>query len=90
MLDKTKIVGWTPNYLAHIQWRAETLQLIQTDAELDSIFEKVRHCVAALPPIFRPQHFDASYMKMVNHDNGATITGESGDEIGRGEPASRI
>jgi hypothetical protein len=58
-------------------------QLVDRIGDMDSLFEKIRHCVAVLPPIFKPR-YDASYMKLRNRDSGATITGESGDEIGRG------
>ena len=59
-------------------------QLVDRIGDLDSIFEKIRRVVASLPPELRPPTYTAAYMKLVNHENGASITGESGDEIGRG------
>jgi hypothetical protein len=55
-----------------------------TKLPLDSIFEKMRRIVTGLPAVLRPASYDMSHMKMINGDNGATITGEAGDEIGRG------
>ena len=65
-------------------------QLVDRIGDMDSIFEKMRHCITSLPPLFRPHDYDASYMKLFNHDNGASITGESGDEIGRGGRKGRV
>lgn len=53
-----------------------------------SILQKGRMFIEYLPNFFLPQGFSAekhlSYMKFVNPENGAIITGESGDNIGRG------
>jgi phage terminase large subunit len=59
-------------------------QLVDRIGDVDSIFEKLRLLLRALPPEFKPSSYDAMFMKLVNNDNGAMITGESGDEIGRG------
>ena len=37
-----------------------------------------------LPPWLKPRHYSDGYLKFINADNGATITGEAGDNIGRG------
>ena len=50
----------------------------------DSLFEKVRILFRNIPIEFKPRKYDFSYMKIVNHDNGSIITGEAGDNIGRG------
>lgn len=56
--------------------------------DLDSIFEKIRAIIRRLPSEFKPKHFrekdDLLYLKLINRDNGSTITGEGGDNIGRG------
>jgi phage terminase large subunit len=72
---------WRPG--SSVGFGSRKAQLVDRIGDMDSLFEKIRHCVNALPPMFKPR-FDASYMKLINLDNGATITGESGDEIGRG------
>lgn len=54
----------------------------------DCIFEKIRLFMDYLPKEFLPNDWDSSrdipFMKMINRDNGSTITGEGGDDIGRG------
>jgi phage terminase large subunit len=69
---------------ASIGFGSRKAQLVDRIGDLDSIFEKLRLLLRALPPEFRPASYDAAYMKLVNNDSGAMITGESGDEIGRG------
>jgi len=49
-----------------------------------SIFHKIRQIIQYLPTWMKPQDYSTSYMKIINHDNGSTITGEAGDNIGRG------
>jgi len=55
---------------------------------MDSIFEKIRAVIRGLPREFLPQGFSEkdhmTYMKVVNPQTGATITGEAGNNIGRG------
>ena len=54
--------------------------------DMDSIFEKLRFMVRGLPSDFLPRDIEKnmSYMKIVNPANGASITGECGDNVGRG------
>jgi hypothetical protein len=52
-----------------------------------SIFEKIRIYIKHLPPQFVPA-YSASYMKIINNDNGSIIEGEAGDNIGRGGRSS--
>ncbi|WP_418187312.1 hypothetical protein ACNSOP_09130 [Aliarcobacter lanthieri] len=53
-----------------------------------SILQKGRMLIEYLPKFFLPKGFRADkhlgYMKFINPENGATITGESGSNIGRG------
>ena len=71
-----------------IGWGSRKEQLVDRIGDPDSIFEKMRLTVMGLPREFWPVGFRVndhlSYMKFVNPENGATITGESGDNIGRG------
>lgn len=61
---------------------------VDTLGDPDSIFEKLRHFVAHIPDIFLPAGFSlkdhATYMRLINPHTGASITGEAGDNIGRG------
>lgn len=62
--------------------------LVDKKGNPDCIFEKVRHFYSFTPSFFRPKGFEDrihnGFMKLINPDNGATITGEAGDNIGRG------
>ncbi len=57
-----------------------------------SIFWKIRQAVDLLPVEFRPALWNsdkhAPYMRAINPENGATIVGEAGDNIGRGNRTS--
>jgi len=57
-----------------------------------SLFWKVRQFIALLPVEFQPQGYTervhAPSMRILNPENGATIVGESGDNIGRGNRTS--
>jgi phage terminase large subunit len=69
---------------ASVGWGSRKEQLVDRLGDIDSIFEKIRQIVDGLPDEFRPVKFQSAHMKLINEDNGASITGESGDEIGRG------
>lgn len=62
--------------------------LVDRIGDPDSIFEKARMMLRLLPEEFLPRGYseatDATFAKIVNRQNGATITGEAGDNIGRG------
>lgn len=57
-----------------------------------SLFWKVRQFVDSLPREFRPLGFDSSkhapHLRAINPENGSTIIGEAGDNIGRGNRTS--
>lgn len=71
-----------------IGWGSRKETLVDKIGDPDSIFEKMRLLLRRLPPVFRPEGFDekkhATFMKIVNPENGAIIAGEAGDNIGRG------
>jgi phage terminase large subunit len=73
-----------------IGWGSRKEQLVDKIGDMDSIFEKMRSIIRGLPGFFLPVGFNPdsdkhmSYMRIVNPENGATITGEAGDNIGRG------
>ena len=68
------------------------LDLVDKLGDLDSIFEKLRFILRHLPEGMLPEGFvtskHAPLGKIINPVNGATLTGEGGDEIGRGGRAS--
>jgi hypothetical protein len=62
--------------------------LVDRLGDPDSILEKIRMIINYLPRWLWPVGFKekehVNFMKIMNPENGATITGEAGDEIGRG------
>ena len=71
-----------------IGWGSRKEQLVDKLGDPDSIFEKMRIVVENLPSFLKPVGFKykehCTYMKIINPANGSTITGEAGDNIGRG------
>lgn len=62
--------------------------LVDKLGDADSIFEKIRIVLRNLPPEFLPRGFKHKdhdhFLKLVNPATGGAITGEAGDNIGRG------
>jgi phage terminase large subunit len=73
---------------ASIGWGSRKQELVDRIGDPSSIFEKMRLLVDRLPPQFLPQGFVRSshmtFMRILNPENGSSITGEVGDNIGRG------
>lgn len=73
---------------ASIGWGSRKANLVDKLGDPDSIFEKIRMIIEYLPRFFWPRGFSMKnnclYMRIVNPANGSTITGEAGDNIGRG------
>jgi hypothetical protein len=71
-----------------IGWGSRKEMLVDRLGDPDSIFEKMRKIILSLPRWLWPGGFKpkehSSYMKILNPESGGTITGESGDNIGRG------
>lgn len=71
-----------------IGWGSRKEQLVDRIGDPDSIFEKMRVIIRALPEELLPEGFSPddhmSHMKIINPENDSTITGEAGDNIGRG------
>lgn len=82
------IHGWIfrPGYA--VGFGSRKLELVDTIGDLNSIFEKLRFLLAHLPGFLRPVGFNpkkhAMSCRLLNPQNGAAITGEGGDQIGRG------
>lgn len=81
---------WSMLFIANdaIGWGSRKESLVDKLGDADSIFEKMRLIISRLPDIFKPKGWNprtcASYMKIINPENGAVIAGEAGDNIGRG------
>lgn len=73
---------------AAVGWGSRKEQLVDKIGDPDSIFEKMRMIINMLPREFWPRGFapdtHMTYMKIINPATDATITGEAGDNIGRG------
>lgn len=71
-----------------IGWGSRKEDLVDKLGDADSIFEKMRILIRYCPREFWPDGFSdqdhMSFMRIVNPKTGATITGETGDNIGRG------
>ena len=71
-----------------IGWGSRERDLVDKIGDPDSIFEKMRITIRELPRLFWPKGFSPSehltFMRLVNPENGSTITGDIGDNIGRG------
>jgi len=74
-------------------WGSRKQELVDKLGDPDSIFQKMRLLVDRLPDVFLPRGFKprehATFMKLINPENGSSVTGESGDNIGRGGRKSR-
>lgn len=71
-----------------IGWGSRKQELVDKIGDVSSIFEKIRMLIRRLPAIWLPkglkQREHLTFMKCINPENGSTITGETGDNIGRG------
>lgn len=70
-------------------WGSRKENLVDKLGDTDSIFEKIRLLIQRLPDVFRPDQLKSAFMKLINEGNGASVTGEAGDNIGRGGRKSR-
>ncbi len=73
---------------AKIAFGSRKAELVDKLGDPDSIFEKGRMLLRNLPEWMLPQDYSEGLMKFINRDNGNSITGEGGDEIGRGGRSS--
>lgn len=79
---------WIFRDAVSIGFGSRKLELVDKVADPDSILEKCRIILRNLPEWLLPSSFDvtkhAGFCKILNPATGATITGEGGDNIGRG------
>jgi phage terminase large subunit len=60
------------------------LELVDKIGDPKCIFEKIRFMLSRLPAWQKPVRFADNIARLVNYDNGSSIVGEGGDQIGRG------
>ena len=79
---------WVFHPGSSVGWGSRKEMLVDRAGDPDSIFEKIRMLIRGLPGFLRPEGLNEkthlSFLKCINPANGATITGEAGDMIGRG------
>jgi phage terminase large subunit len=77
---------FTPGFTVGFGSRKE--DFVDKRGDMDSIFEKLRFFVDNVPNEFRPRGFTerlhSAHMRLINPESGAAVTGEAGDQIGRG------
>ncbi len=63
-------------------------ELVDKKGDPKTLFHKLRDMFSKIPNWLKPKNFvekvHDNYMRFINPDNGATITGEAGNNIGRG------
>jgi phage terminase large subunit len=73
---------------AAVGWGSRKEPLVDRIGDMTSVFEKLRSLVHDVPECFLPAGFrmkdHATFMRILNPENGAAIIGEVGDNIGRG------
>ena len=71
-----------------VGWGSRKESLVDKIGDPGSIFEKIRIFIQNMPKVFWPRGFvwrdHVSYMKIMNPETLSTISGETGDNIGRG------
>lgn len=74
-------------------WGSRKQELVHKIGDPDSIFDKMFLLIRRLPDIWLPKGYKpsdhATFMKLINPENGSTVTGEAGDNIGRGGRKTR-
>lgn len=79
---------WLYHEGASVGWGSRKEKIVDQIGDPDSIFEKMRIIIRHLPRFMLPAGFRPDehmpHMRIINPANGATITGEAGDNIGRG------
>jgi phage terminase large subunit len=82
------LVRYLPKKGTRIGWGSRKADLVDRIGDMDSIFEKMRFMMRSLPFLDAACGFDVDasmgYMKIIVEAKDASITGESGDDIGRG------
>lgn len=100
LVEKSRDIGftWIAGGFALHRWRfvpgfkttfgSRKGDYVDRIGDPDSIFEKIRMLLRAMPWWMFPQGFDwkvhDNYMRLVNPENGNVIRGEAGDDMGRG------
>ena len=89
VVAQTHAFLFEPGYKGTFASRKE--MLVDQLGNLDAIFPKIRFILQSLPPWMLPDsQVEDNYMRLINPSMGSAITGEAGDQIGRGGRSSVI
>jgi phage terminase large subunit len=80
--------GWLFREGFRCGFGSRKLELVDELGNPACIFEKMRLIIGNLPKWMLPREYSLGYCKILNQDNGASISGEGGDNIGRGDRTS--
>ncbi len=80
--------GWLFRDGFRVGFGSRKLELVDKVGDPACIFEKMRFLIDNLPHWMKPKEYSLGYCKILNKDNGSSISGEGGDDIGRGDRAS--
>lgn len=67
-----------------IGWGSRKEEYVDKRGDPKAIFPKIRQIIDNLPRWMLPESFESAHMKLNNCSNDSAITGEAGDNIGRG------
>lgn len=71
-----------------VGWGSRKEEYVDKRGDPKAIFTKIRYLLAYLPKWMIPAGFDPrthdTHMRLINPENGSAITGEAGDNMGRG------
>jgi phage terminase large subunit len=77
---------------AKIGFGSRKLDFVDKLGDPRTLLEKIRVMTRRLPPVFLPPNFiekkHSSFLRIINPETGATVSGEGGDDIGRGDKAT--
>jgi phage terminase large subunit len=58
--------------------------LVDKLGDPDALFSKLRQVLKNLPEWMKPKDFFSGYLRLINNENDSAITGEAGQQVGRG------
>lgn len=79
---------WLFHENSTIGWGSRKEEYVDKKDDPKAVFPKIRQIVEYLPNFLKPEGYNPAihspHMRIINPENGSVITGEAGDNIGRG------
>jgi hypothetical protein len=100
LVEKSRDFGMTWLCGAYAAWRwiftpgwrcgfgSRKLEFVDKLGDFKAILPKIRFMIESLPRWMQPQQYTMGYCLLHNKDNDSSISGEGGDNIGRGDRTS--